>query len=143
MKKSFNVLVVEDDEYYNNLLSEVLKQRMLLKKEKWDFNFTLRSFTDAGECINKIKSGDFVHSDSIAFIDYYLGNGINGTHIIKILKEQLFNTTIVLISQSKSVRGKVYPGIYDFFVLKDKSAPALCCLCLDQYLDNNFYIPLD
>ncbi len=143
MKRNINVLVVEDNVYYNKMLSSTLQQSVLSKKGKWDFKYKLHSFTDAAECITKIKSSEFSDSDSIAFIDYYLGNGINGTHIIKMLKELPVSTTIVLLSQSKSVREKLYQGVYDYFVLKDQSAPALCCLCLEQYLDNKFYIPLD
>lgn len=142
MKKSINVLVVEDNKYYNEMLSTALRQTIVSKKGQRDFRYNLLSFTDAGECITRIKSSKFPGTDSIAFVDYYLGKGINGTHVIKILKELPVSTTIVLISQSKSVRGKIYEGTYDYFVLKDKSAPALCCLCLEQYLDNKFYVPL-
>ena len=143
MKNSINVLVVEDNEYYNKLLSSTLRQSILSQRRKWDFKYKLHSFTDGDECISKIKSREFSDSDSIAFIGYYLGKGINGTHIIKILKELSVSTTIILLSQSKSVKEELSPDIYDYFVLKDKSAPALCCLCLEQYLDNKFYLPLE
>lgn len=143
MEKSINILVVEDNEYYNKLLSSTLRQRILSKRGKWNFKYKLHSFTDGSECITKIKSREFSKSDSIAFIDYHLGKGINGTHIIKTLKELTVNTTIVLLSQSKSVKEELYPDSYDYFILKDESAPALCCLCLEQYLDNKFYLPLD
>ncbi|MGB8490357.1 MAG: response regulator [Bacteroidales bacterium] len=142
MKKTVNVLIVEDNEYYNNLLTATLKQCIRLKSEKWDFRIQFHSFTDSCECLGKIRSFDFGENDSIAFIDYYLGEGINGTHLIKVIKDQRLNTTVVLMSQSRDVKKKVDPGWYDYFVEKDKSAPALCCLYLEQYLENKFYIPL-
>lgn len=139
MKKTINVLVMEDNGYFNNLLSEALKEIVNSDRKKWDLRFSFYSFTDAGECISKIKSGKFAHDESIAFIDYYLGNGVNGTHIIKMLKDQSVSTTVVLLSQSRSVRDKVDSRFYDFFVLKDNTAPALCSLCFEQYLDNKIY----
>lgn len=139
MKRTINVLVIEDNENFNNLLLEALKQIVRADRKRWDFSFVFHTFTDAVECIAKIRSGKFTDNESIAFIDYYLGTGINGTHIIKMLKEQPVNATIVLVSQSKSVREKVDPGLYDFFVLKDSTATALCCLCFEQYLDNKVY----
>jgi hypothetical protein len=143
MKKRINVIVVEDNDYYNKLLSGVLKQRIKENRDKWDFNFKFHSYTDALDCLTKIKSGSFEESHSIAFIDYYLGSGINGTHIIKMLKNRTLNSSVVLLSQSKGVMGKSIPVSYDYFVLKDESGPALCCLCLEQYIENKFSIPLD
>ena len=139
MKRIINVLVIEDNENFNNLLLDTLKQVVRTEKKGWDFRFFFYSFTDAANCAASIRSGKFADNESIAFIDYYLGTGINGTHIIKMLREQPVNATIVLISQSKSVREKVDQGMYDFFVLKDDTAPALCCLCFEQYLDNKVY----
>jgi len=140
MKKTINVLVVEDNEYYNELISEALKKIICSDKNKGDFRFLFYSFTDPGECITKIKSREFADNESIAYIDYYLGNGINGTHIIKMLKDQSVGSMIILLSQSKSVREKTGPAGYDYFVLKDNSAPALCSLFLEQYIDNKMYI---
>ncbi len=143
MRKTINVLVVEDDEYFNKLLGSTLKNCMGSDHKKRSFRFRFHLFKNADDCIRKIRSLDLSENDLIAFVDYYLGDGINGTHIIKILKELTFNCTAVLLSQSKGVKEKTYPGLYDYFVLKDKSAPALCCLFLEQYLDNKIYIPLE
>jgi hypothetical protein len=89
-----------------------------------------------------MKSYGFEENFSIAFIDYYLGDGINATHLIKILKEQAVDTTIVVLSNSSSVREKIASNYFDYFVSKDNSTLPLCCLCLEQYIDNKFFIPL-
>ena len=137
-KKIVRILLLEDNPYFNDLLMKELRNCVDNNKFRLDFSFVFHTFTDAGELIMKLKSKDFKDYYSVAFIDYYLGNGINGSHIRKILREQSADTAIVLISQSKSVKEKVNPSGYDYFVPKDSSAAALCRLCLEQYLENKF-----
>ncbi len=143
MKQKINVLVVEDNEYYNNMLSNSLQQRVNSILIKGKYQLVLRSFTDTKECIRKIKSKELDCCDIIAFVDYYLGAGINGAHIIRLLKEQNCNTMVVLLSQSKNIAEKNNRGYYDYFVVKDKFAPALCGLYLEQYIENKFSITLE
>ncbi len=138
MKKTVRILLLEDNPYFNNLLLQELRNCVNGDRFRLDFRFMFHTFTDACELIIRLKSQDFKDNYSIAFIDYYLGNGINGSHIIKMLKEQTAETAIVLLSQSKQVKEKINPSSYDFFVPKDSSAAALCRLCLEQYLENKF-----
>ncbi len=106
MKKTINVLVIEDNEYYNNLLSNSIQQSINSILLKGGFQLVLRSFTDAAEYIRKIKSHELDCSDTIVFLDYYLGNGINAAHIIRLLKEHSCDTMVVLLSQSKAIKEK-------------------------------------
>jgi CheY-like chemotaxis protein len=143
MKKTINILVVEDNEYFNNLLLKELKQCIHNKWITADYRYIFQSYTDPVDLISRIKSNYFRDNSSIAFIDYYLGPRVNGSQIIKMLKEQTGDISIVLLSHSKSVRDQVSSKNYDYFILKDNSATALCRLCLEQYLENKIYIPLD
>jgi hypothetical protein len=143
MKKTINVLLVEDNGYYNKLISRALMEKIRTIRMKWDFKFVFHSFTEAAKCSLKVKSIGFESSDSIAFIDYYLGTDTNGAQVIKMLKEQSFLSTIVLMSQSIVAKEETYAGSYDYFIQKDQYTPALCCLYLEQYVDSKFYLPLD
>ena len=109
MKKTINVLVIEDNEYYNNLLSNALQQSINSILLNGEYRLILRSFTDAADYIRKIKSQELECNDAIVFLDYYLGNGINAAHIIRLLKEQTCDTMVVLLSQSKNCQGKKQP----------------------------------
>jgi hypothetical protein len=142
MKKIINVLVIEDNEYYNNLLSNAIKQSVNSILLKGKFQLILHSFTDANEYIRQIKYGELKCKDSIVFLDYYLGNGINAAHIIKLLKEYCCDTMVVLLSQSKAIKERNNLIHYDYFVVKDSLAPALCCLYLQQYIENKFSVTL-
>jgi DNA-binding NtrC family response regulator len=143
MKETVNVLVIEDNEYYNNMLSNAIQQSISSILLKGKHQLVMRSFTDANEYIRKIKSKELECNDTIVFVDYYLGNGINAGHVIKHLKELSANVMVVLLSQSKSVREKGNLIPYDYFVVKDKFAPALCGLYLQQYIENKYSVSLD
>ena len=142
MKKNIIVLVVEDNEYFNKLLSRALKEKIKSIKTNNDFRISFYSFSEPVECINKLRSGEFRGSEFVVYIDYYLGNGITGLHIIRMLIEQSSGLTVTLLSNSKSVKEKVNSAWYHYFVLKDNTAPALCCLYLEQYLENKYFITL-
>ena len=58
--------------------------------------------------------------------------------IIKLLKKENTNTLAVLLSQSNSAEEIRIQNNYDFFVVKDTFAPALCRLYLDQFIENKF-----
>lgn len=142
MKKTINVIVIEDNENYNNMLSNAIQQSINQFLLKGSYQLVMRSFTDANDFIRKIKLGKLECRDSIIFMDYYLGDGINAGHITKILKEINVDTTIVLLSQSKAVSEKSNMLPYDFFVVKDYLAPALCCMYMRQFIENKFCVTL-
>jgi hypothetical protein len=142
MKKNVRILLLEDDLHFNNLLLGELKKCVKADRFTKNFSFMFHSYANAGELIHRLKCSDLRDDYSVAFIDYYLGSGINGSHIIGMLKEQYAETAIVLISQSKNVKEKISPSRYDYFVTRDSSAAALCRLCLEQYLENKLFIPL-
>jgi response regulator of citrate/malate metabolism len=143
MKKPINVLVIDDNEYYNKILSDAILQSAASALHDKKYKLVVRSFTDAGEYIKQIKSGELRCEDSIMFVDYYLGKGINGAHIIKLMKESSCDSVIVLLSQSNAVKDKNNLINYDYFVVKDNLAPALCCLYLKQFIENKYSISLD
>jgi hypothetical protein len=49
---------------------------------------------------------------------------------------------VVLLSQSKEVKNKENLPQYDYFVVKDNFAPALCCLYLKQFIENRFSVSI-
>jgi CheY-like chemotaxis protein len=138
MKQTVNVLIVEDNEYYNNLIFNALQQSIHFFKKKLKYKLILHSFTHSSECIEKIESRKFTENDVVAFVDHKMDNGVSGAQIIKLLKKVNSNTLAVLLSPSKSVEERSIQNNYDFFVVKDIFAPALCRLYLDQFIENKF-----
>ena len=138
MNNTVNVLVVEDNEYYNSLLSRTLKKSGENMRIKHDCQVKIHSFTKAAECISMIKSGELGNNDIIAFVDYYVGNDFTGGQIVSLLKNQSAGSQVLLMSQSKAIAEKEKDGQHDFFILKDGFAPAICRLYLEQFIDNKF-----
>jgi hypothetical protein len=138
MRQTVNILVVEDNEYYNNLIFNALQQSTHFVKTKMKFKLVFHSFIDSSVCLHKIESREFVNDDIVAFVDHNVGNGISGAQIIKSLKRANNNTLAVLLSQSQTIEERSFQNNYDFFVIKDIFAPALCRLYLDQYIENKF-----
>jgi len=138
MNKKINVLVVEDNEYYNNLIFNALQQSIHFFQRKMNYHLVFHSFIDSTECMQKIESPEFMENDVIAFVDHNMGNGISGAQIIKLLKKVNSNTLAVLLSPSRTIEDRSTQNNYDFSVIKDTFAPALCRLYLDQYIENKF-----
>ena len=138
MKKTINVLVVEDNEYYNNLIYNALQQSMHFFQCKMNYQLVLHSFIDSAECMQQIESREFIDNDVIAFVDYNMCNVVSGPQIIRLLKKENSHTLAILLSQSRTIEEKSSLNNYDFFVIKDTFAPALCRLYLDQYIENKF-----
>lgn len=136
MKRIINVLVVEDNDYYNDLLVKTLKTARIAPEPEHKCHITINPFTDSMQCISKIRAGTFDNSDIIAFVDYYMGDGITGSHIIRLLKKHYHYSHVIMLSQSKAVSGKECSSMHDFFVFKDAHAPALCRLYLEQFIEN-------
>lgn len=138
MTQTVNILVVEDNEYYNNLIFNALQQSTHFVKRKMKYKLVLHSFVDSSDCMKKIESREFIDNDVVAFVDYNMDNGISGAQIIRLLKKENSNTLAVLLSQSRAVEERSIQNNYDFYVIKDTFAPALCRLYLDQYIENKF-----
>jgi len=136
--QTVNVLVVEDNEYYNNLIFNALQQSIHFVKRKMKYKLVLHSFVDSSDCMQKIESKEFIDNDVIAFVDNNMDHGTSGAQIIRLLKKENINTLAVLLSQSRIVEERSLQNNYDFFVIKDTFAPALCRLYLDQYIENKF-----
>lgn len=138
MKQTVNVLVIEDNEYYNNLIFNALQQSTHFVEHKMQYKLALHSFIDSYDCMRKIESRKFIDNDVIAFVDYNMDNGISGAQIIRLLKQENSNTLAILLSHSRAIEERSTQNNYDFFVIKDTFAPALCRLYLDQYIENKF-----
>ena len=97
MKQKINILVVEDNEYYNSLIFNALQQSTHFVERKMKYQLVLHSFVDSSDCIRKIESREFIDNDVIAFVDYNMGNGVSGAQIIRLLKKENCNTLAVLL----------------------------------------------
>jgi CheY-like chemotaxis protein len=138
MKQKIDVLVIENNKYYNNLILNALQQSVHFVDRKMKYQMVLHSFIDSFYCMKKIESREFIDNDIIVFVDQYMDNGMSGDQIIKQLKKENSNTLAVMLTHSSAAEERGRRNDYDFHVIKDTYAPALCRLYLDQFIENKF-----
>jgi hypothetical protein len=138
MTPTVNVLVIEDNECCNNLIFNSLQKSIHYIQKTLKYKLVFHSFTDSYDCINKIETLKFTDNNVIAFVDNKFENGVSGSQIIKLLKKVNSNTLAILLASSKKTENPNLSNDYDFYVIKDMFAPALCRLYLDQYIENKF-----
>ena len=136
MIRKVNVIVVEDNGYYNSLLVKTLKSVRVVSDPEHRCMVIFHSFTNPAACLQMIRTGSYDTDDLIAYVDYYLGDGITGSHLVKLLKRHNRRSHIIMLSQSISVSEKNSLFMIDFFVRKDAHAPALCRLYLEQFIES-------
>ena len=94
-KHEIDLLIVEDNQFFGHLLIHELKQCIsrIHIRSKFDFNFYI--CTSSEDCIRAIRK-IVPNKDTIAFVDYYLGDGSNGLHIMKLLMERSKNLQVIM-----------------------------------------------
>lgn len=135
-KHEVDLVVIDDNEIFCDLLMKELNKCMQQIHFQSRFAFNIYSFNNSEDCVFLIKKLQFKHT--IAFVDYYLGDVINGAHIIKLLKERNKSLSVILISKSPNIKDKMHyltdQNIHFHFVVKDEYTPAVCAMFLEHYL---------
>ena len=118
-KDSYKIFVVDDDPFYNKILSNYLEE---LSKTIDYINIDIESFTTAQECIDRLDE-----KPDIVLLDCYLdqeGSPLTGMYVLKNIKEISGDCKVIMISQQSEILATVELfklGAYDYIV-KDKSS---------------------
>lgn len=127
----FNVVVLEDNNFYNNILTRQLQnytENIALEKH---FSFDIQSYTSANDCIRNLKP-----ETDIAFVDYYL-NESNALEVMRKIQKRCDDCKIIIISQIKNIKTSLQTfseGASDF-ISKDRNALARCCYILEEIIN--------
>jgi DNA-binding NtrC family response regulator len=132
LRKQFKIIVLEDNEFYNNILTRQLKNYTDELEEGKGCTFDIESYTNAGDCIRNLKP-----DTDIAIVDYYLGDSKNAMDILKAIKEKCDHCRVVIISQFKNIKTyyeTLNNGAYHF-IFKDKQALAKSCYVIEDIIN--------
>jgi len=132
-KKVFKIIVLEDSEFFNDLLTKQLEQYTASLAMDKNCLFDIQSFTSSNDCLRNLKN-----DTDIAFVDYYLGNGITGSDVLKKIKEKCWDCKVVIISQVKNVKTTgvaISEGAMDF-IFKDINALPKSCFIVEDIVDS-------
>ena len=119
-KDSYKIFVVDDDPFYNKMLSNYLEE--LSKTIDYIDKIEIQSFTTAQECIDRLDE-----KPDIVLLDCYLdqeGSPLTGMYVLKNIKEVSGDCKVIMISQQSEILATVELfklGAYDYIV-KDKNS---------------------
>ena len=127
----FNVIVLEDSDFYNSILTRQLQTYTDSIAADKSFSYDIHSYTNTGDCIRNLKP-----ETDIAFLDYYLNDG-NALDVMKKIKQRCIDCKIIILSQIKTIRISVQTlneGASDF-ISKDRYTLARCCYILEEIIN--------
>jgi response regulator of citrate/malate metabolism len=121
-KNTFRILVLEDSEFFNQLLTNQLKWYTGEVIYREDVNLEIHSYKTAEECLANLNE-----EVDLAFVDYYLDEGKTAMDVIGKIKEMNYDCRIFIISQTKEVKGHVaLLNSIDFLYKDNYSLPRIC-----------------
>ncbi len=131
LQKTFKIVVLEDNEFYNRLLTKQLQNYTDIIAAQKNYSFEVSSYLHAVDCLTNFKA-----DTDVAFIDYYLGD-ITGLEIIKKIKEKCPDCKIIIISQVRNVkttRATLAEGALEY-IFKDRNALARSCFIVEDIIN--------
>ena len=134
LKKQFKIVVVEDNEFYNNILTRQLKNFTEGLAIDRGLSFEIDSYTNAHDFLRNLKK-----ETDIAILDYYLGDSLNGAEILKAIKKKCEHCKVVIISQLKNIKTyyqTLNEGAYHF-IHKDRNALSNSCTVVEDIINES------
>lgn len=138
--KMIEILIMDDDIFFSNLIAKAIENLKQKKEIQARFRLNVRQYFKPKDCLVKAKDSSNKTPFSIAFIDYYIGDGINGKHLVNLLLERNKNAKIVLMSNSERIIRKLRSiGLNNsryIKILKNNYTPDICCTIVENYIYN-------
>ena len=121
-KNTFRILVLEDSELFNQLLTNQLKWYVGEISYREGVNLEINSYKTAEECL-----ANLTNEVDLAFVDYYLDEGKTAMDVIGKIRETNLDCRIFIVSQTKEVKSHVDLLRPIEFLYKDHySLPRIC-----------------
>lgn len=138
--RQVNVFIMEDDFYYNDLLAKKIYDWKEGTKLKKHLTIKIKQFNKAEDFLQSVQNAANNNSTTIALIDYFLGYGINGMHLVHLLTELKMNIKVILMSQSDKVISELDHALMRRINLiklrKHHYTPDICCTIIENYINN-------
>ena len=130
-QNQFEIVVLEDNDFYNNLLPRQLENYVGEIASDKGFDFTIHSYTNAMDCIRNLKP-----ETDIAIVDYYLGDSKNAIDILKIIRQKCINCKVIIMSGVKNIKTS-YQTLSEgasTFIFKDRDALNQSCVLVENII---------
>jgi len=140
LSRDVNVLIIEDDHYYNDLLAKRIKQLKNKPAIKDRFRLKVRQVFEPDQFLTRQDRRKDEIGSTIAFVDYYLGSESNGLQVSDRLAGMNDNIRIVIMSQSEEVirnlEKTVPPARLYTNIVKHEYTPEICSIIVENYINN-------
>lgn len=140
LTKEVEVLIIEDDPYYNNLLAKRLNALNNDPKINLNYQVRIRQVSDPDQYLEEADPTPKKERQTIAFIDYFLGEKYTGVEFSSKLLELNDQVKIVILSQSEEIidklrNAKPRNNMYTSLV-KYEHTPEICYIIVENYIKN-------
>lgn len=133
-RQYFKIVIVEDNDFYNRIVSRYLKNYLDNLSLAKQFNFDLQSFTSFDDF-----SRNYTADTTIVLSDYYLNNGYNALHVLEVVRKADSNAKVIVLSQMQNMFTSIYPLLEGAceFIHKDKKALEKSVYVIEEILNEN------
>lgn len=130
----FKIVIVEDDEFYNKLLTRHIKNYISEIALLRGFTFELQSYSTFKDCERNLES-----DTDIMITDYYLNDGYNAMDLLDSVKRKAYLCKVVVLSQIQSINTAIctlLEGATEF-IYKDKRAPEKSSYIIEDIISHH------
>lgn len=134
---SFEVIIIEDNHLTNTILTRALDAAINSIYNLKNIQIKFSSYQNGGDFLNYLESREHSESKLIVFSDYHLEEDMNGSKILKSIKEKYSDATVIIMSDSPNQQipiDAVNMGAH-CFLPKDHRTPVICSELLFQMVN--------
>lgn len=132
-KKKFNIVILEDSEFYNQLLTRQLENYTDALALDHNCKFEIQSYTRANDCLKNLRPDTHV-----AFVDFHLGS-VTALDLIGEIKNKCYGCKIIVMSLQRNIKTAfetINEGAAEF-IHKDVYAMARSCFIIEDLVEES------
>jgi response regulator of citrate/malate metabolism len=99
-KPSVEVIVIEDNHLVNLVLCKKLNSTINTIQNLKNIYIKFSRFHRGDDFLYYLENNDFTESRLIVFSDYYLEDSVNGSQLLKSIKQKKTDATVVIVSDT-------------------------------------------
>ena len=132
---NFKIVILEDDDFYNKLLSRFLKLNLEKLAYPRGISIEIHSFTSFLDCKRNLNE-----DVDLLITDYYLNDGYSAPLIFEKLNQRRLNCKVIVMSRLQTIETSIIPlldGAIDF-VKKNKDSLKKCLFLSEAVMTDKF-----
>lgn len=131
-RQHFKIVIVEDNDFYNRIISRYLKNYIDNLALAKGFSFDLKSYTSFDDFAR-----NFTSDTAVVLSDYYLNDGYNALHVLEQVRKLDASAKVIVFSQLQNMFTSIYPLLEGAceFIHKDKKALEKSAYVIEEILN--------